>query len=102
MGAVSRGQRPCFIYNTIIQYTFIAKCQYTDNTLIARGMFCGAKYTHHAFTPIIKRLITTTANTHPGKKSFIDKNMRKSYWHQVLTLTVGDVGEGLRRAEEVL
>ena len=22
------------------------------NTLIARGMFCGAKYTHHTFTPI--------------------------------------------------
>ena len=45
------------------------------NTLIARGMFCGAKYTHHTFTPIIKHLITTTANKHPGKKSFIDKNM---------------------------
>ena len=38
------------------------------NTLIARGMFCGAKYTHHTFTPIIKHLITT-ANKHPGKKS---------------------------------
>ena len=24
------------------------------NTLIARGMFCGARYTHHTFTPIIK------------------------------------------------
>ena len=35
-------------------------------------MFCGAKYTHHTFTPIIKHLITTTANKHPGKKSFID------------------------------
>ena len=46
------------------------------NTLIARGMFCGAKYTHHTFTPIIKHLITTTANKHPGKKSFIDKNMK--------------------------
>ena len=32
------------------------------NTLIAWGMFCGAKYTHHTFTPIIKHLITTTAN----------------------------------------
>ena len=31
------------------------------NTLIARGMFCGTKYTHHTFTPIIKHLITTTA-----------------------------------------
>ena len=36
-------------------------------------MFCGAKYTHHTFTPIIKHLIVTTANKHPGKKSFIDK-----------------------------
>ena len=46
------------------------------NTLIARGMFCSAKYTHrHTFTPVIKHLITTTANKHPGKKSFIDKNM---------------------------
>ena len=56
------------------------------NTLIARGMFCGAKYTHHTFTPIIKHLITT-ANKHPGKKSFIDKNMRKSHWHQALHIT---------------
>ena len=32
------------------------------NTLIARGMFCGAKYTHHTFTPVIKHLTTTTAN----------------------------------------
>ena len=33
------------------------------NTLIARGMFCGAKYTHHTVTPIIKHLITTTETT---------------------------------------
>ena len=39
-------------------------------------MFCGVKYTHHTFTPIIKHLITTTANKHPGKKSFLDKNMK--------------------------
>ena len=45
------------------------------NTLIARGMFCGAKCAHHTFTPIIKHLITTTANKHPGKKSFPDKNI---------------------------
>ena len=44
------------------------------NTLIAQGMFSGAKYAHHTFTPIIKHLIT--ANKHPGKKSFIDKNMK--------------------------
>ena len=48
------------------------------STLIARGMFCGAKYTRHTFTPIIKHLITTTANKHPGKKSFIDKNMKNT------------------------
>ena len=45
------------------------------NTLIARGMFCGAKYAHHTFTPIIKHLITTTANKHPGKKTFIHKKV---------------------------
>ena len=43
--------------------------------LIARGMFCGAKYTHHTFTLVIKHLITTTANKHPCKKSCIDENM---------------------------
>ena len=48
------------------------------NTLITRGMFCDAKYTHHTFTPIIKHEVTTTANRHPGKKSFIDKNKTKS------------------------
>ena len=56
------------------------------NTLIARGMFCGAKNTHHTFTPIIKHFITT-ANKHPGKKSFIDNNMRKSHWHQAVHIT---------------
>ena len=44
------------------------------NTLIAQGIFCGAKYTHHTLSPIVKHLITT-ANKYPGKKSFIDKNM---------------------------
>ena len=56
------------------------------NTMIARGTFGGAKYTHHTFTPIIKQLITT-ANKHPGKKSFIDKNMRKSHWNQAVHIT---------------
>ena len=44
-------------------------------------MFCGAKYTHHTFTPIIKHLITT-ANKHPGKRSFIDRYalMTKAQW----------------------
>jgi len=36
------------------------------STLIARGLFCGAKYTHHTFIPIIKHLVTTTANKHPA------------------------------------
>ena len=66
-----RDRSPWLQYNTIKLY-----CQ----VLIARGMFCCAKYTHYTFTPIIKRLITT-ANKHPGKKSFIDKNMRKSHRH---------------------
>ena len=48
------------------------------NALIARGMFCGAKYTHHTFIPIIKHLITTTANKRPGKKPLIDKNMKNT------------------------
>ena len=46
------------------------------STLIARGMFRGAKYTHHTVTPIIKHLIATTANKHPSKKSFIDKRCK--------------------------
>ena len=53
-------------YNTIQYNTTLLP---SVNTLIARGMFCGAKYTHHTFTPIIKHLIITTANKHPGKKS---------------------------------
>ena len=57
------------------------------NTLIARGMFCGAKYAHHTFTPIIKHLIITTANKLPGKKSFRDKNLRRSHWHQAVHIT---------------
>ena len=43
---------------------------------IALGTFCCAKYTHHTFTPIIKYYITTTADRHPGKKTFINKYMR--------------------------
>ena len=39
-------------------------------TLIARGVFCGAKYTHHTFTPTIKHIITTTANKHPGSYDY--------------------------------
>ena len=65
------------------------------NTLIARGMFCGAKYTHHTATPIIKHLITTKAlqkrkkkeKKKEGKTSFIDNNMRKSHWHQAVHIT---------------
>ena len=46
------------------------------NTLIAQGMFCGGKYTYPTFTPIVKHFMTTTANKHPGKMSFIDENMK--------------------------
>ena len=38
------------------------------NTLIARGMFYGAKYTHHTFTPIIKHIITTAKKKKKKKK----------------------------------
>ena len=38
-------------YN-FLQYNFITKCQYN-----CTGMFCGAKYTHYTFTPIIKKII---------------------------------------------
>ena len=66
----------------IIYFLVTIQCNTTllqSVNTIAREMFCGAKYTHHTFTPIIKHLITTTVNKHPAKKSFIDKNMRKSH-----------------------
>ena len=62
-----------FLQYNFLQYNFIAKCQYN-----CTGMFCGAKYTHYSFTPIIKKKnhwITTTANKHPGKKLFITSLM---------------------------
>ena len=55
------------------------------NTLIARGLFCGARYTHHTFTPVIKHLITTTANKHPCKKSFIPRPFRQRCRRQLIT-----------------
>ena len=76
-------------YNTI-QYSTI---QYnitllpSVNTLIARGMFCGAKVNHYTFTLIIKHLITTKGNKHPSKRSFIERNTRKSHWHQAVHIT---------------
>ena len=73
VGEIGFCRRSC--YNTIqyntTQYNFTASVN-----AIARGMFCGAKYTHHTFTPIIKHHSITTANKHPGEKSFIDKNMK--------------------------
>ena len=80
------------ISRSIQNFLVVRKLQYnitllpSVNTLIARGMFCGAKYTHHTFTPIIKHLIPR-ANKHPGKKSLIDNNMRKSHWHQAVHIT---------------
>ena len=40
-------------------------------SVTARGMFCGANYTRHTFTPIIKKTnyITTIANI--GVKSYV-------------------------------
>ena len=32
------------------EYNFIAKCQYN----CTMDLFCGAKYTHHTFTPIME------------------------------------------------
>ena len=41
------------------------------NTLIARGMFCGSKYTHHSSHFFIFYLQQTTSNKDPGKKSWM-------------------------------
>ena len=60
---------PIIKHEMILAVTVYVNIQYnitllpSVNTLIARGMFCGAKYTHHTVTPIIKHLITTTAAT---------------------------------------
>ena len=50
-------------YNTINEITYNATLP-PSLDVTAQGMSCGAKYTHHTFTPIIKQQITTTtANT---------------------------------------
>ena len=38
-------------------------------------MWCQV-HSSHSHSPLIKHLITTTANKHPGKKSLIDKNKK--------------------------
>ena len=64
-------ERQNFLEYSTIQYSV----QYnitllpSVNTLIARGMFCGAKYTHHTFTPVIKHLNTTTTAKKRKKKT---------------------------------
>ena len=65
-----------------IQYNFIAKCQYTDCT--RNVLWCQVHSSHIHSNH--KHLITA-ANKHPGKKPFIDKNMRKSHWHQAVHIT---------------
>ena len=50
------------------EYNFIAKCQYTDCT--RNVLWCQVH--SHTFTPIIKHLITTTANKHPSKTPSIN------------------------------
>ena len=58
------------------------------NTLIAREMFRGAKYTHHTFTPIIKHLITTTANKHQNKMFLFYLAPKIRYmWQNVHSIT---------------
>ena len=59
------------VYFRTLIYNITLSLLPSVSTLIALGMFSGAKYTHYTFTSIIKHLITT-ANKHPGKKSFID------------------------------
>ena len=59
------------VYFRTLIYNITLSLLPSVSTLIALEMFSGAKYTHYTFTPIIKHLITT-ANKHPGKKSFID------------------------------
>ena len=44
--------------------------------IIAQGMFCGSKYTHHTFTPIIKNIKLQQQQINILVKSFIDKNMK--------------------------
>ena len=46
------------------------------NTLIARGMFCGAKYTHHTFTPITLIPLASITLTHP--RSYALKTLKTS------------------------
>ena len=61
---VNTYQCRCVLQYNTIQYN-IALLP-SVNTLIARGMLCGAKYTHHTFTAIMKHLIT---NAQPSEKA---------------------------------
>ena len=45
-------------------------------SIIALGMCCGAKNTHHTFMPIIKTSLNY--RKHPSKMSLINKSMRNS------------------------
>ena len=58
--------------NYDIRYNFIAKCQYTDCT---RNVLWCQVHSSHIHSKL-KHLITTTANKHHCKKSFIDKNIK--------------------------
>ena len=57
------------------------------NTMIAQGMFCGAKYTHHTFTPIIKHLITTTAKTKNKTKIQVKSHSQITTWEAHSTVS---------------
>ena len=60
-----------------IIYTTLLPCF----NIIAEGMFCGVKSTHHALTRIIKPAtgsVTTCKSNHWGEMSLVNKSMRNS------------------------
>ena len=44
----------CAIYTFSFIHSFICHGKMPCVSTVAQGMFCGAKYTYHTFTPIIK------------------------------------------------
>ena len=56
-----------------------------DVNTIALEMFCGARFAHHTFTPVMKHHSTTTT-TNVGVKNAIDKLIHeKSNQHQKMS-----------------
>ena len=51
---------------------------------VVLGMFCGAKYTHHTFMPVVKHETTTAS----GKKSFLKNAWEiQLTWYQAVQIT---------------